>query len=47
VPTCHWIRAHDDAFVQVAGVDDIHRARREGKLAVSFDFLRVARQVWK
>jgi membrane dipeptidase len=33
----HWVRAHEDAFVQVAGVEDVQRARREGKLAVSFD----------
>jgi membrane dipeptidase len=33
----HWIRAHDDAFVQVHGVEDVLRAKREGKLAVSFD----------
>jgi membrane dipeptidase len=32
-----WIRMHADAFVQVAGVADVHRAKREGKLAVSFD----------
>jgi membrane dipeptidase len=32
-----WIRAHDDAVLQVAGVEDVHRARREGKLAVTFD----------
>src|SRR5262249_41773970 len=29
----HWIRAHDDAFVQVTGVEDVQRARGEGKLA--------------
>ncbi len=33
----HWIHAHDDAVVQVTRVEDVHRARREGKLAVSFD----------
>ena len=33
----HWIRAHPDAFVQVQGVEDVLRAKREGKLAVSFD----------
>src|SRR5215813_13141349 len=32
-----WIRAHDDAVVQVASVEDVQRARREGKLAVTFD----------
>jgi membrane dipeptidase len=33
----HWVRAHADAFVQVDGVEDVHRAKRDGKLAVSFD----------
>jgi membrane dipeptidase len=33
----HWIRAHDDLVVQVNRVEDVHRAAREGKLAVSFD----------
>ena len=33
----HWIRTHPDLFVQVETVDDIPRARREGKLAVAFD----------
>ena len=32
-----WVREHPDDFVQVQGVDDVHRAKREGKLAVSFD----------
>src|SRR5262249_40391154 len=32
-----WIRAHDDTVVQVASVEDVQRARREGKLAVTFD----------
>jgi membrane dipeptidase len=32
-----WVREHPDTFVQVEGVNDVHRARREGKLAVSFD----------
>jgi membrane dipeptidase len=32
-----WVRSHPDEFVQVERVDDIRRARREGKLAVSFD----------
>src|SRR5262245_8117529 len=31
------IGAHPDTLVQVAGVDDVRRAKREGKLAVSFD----------
>ena len=33
----HWIRAHADAVIQVASVEDIRRAKREDKLAVSFD----------
>jgi membrane dipeptidase len=33
----HWIHAHPETFVQVETVDDIRRARREGKLAVTFD----------
>ena len=33
----HWIRAHPEMLVQVETVDDIDRARREGKLAVAFD----------
>ena len=33
----HWIRARDDIVVQVARAEDVHRAKREGKLAVSFD----------
>ena len=33
----HWIRTHPGLFVQVETVDDVHRARREGKLAVAFD----------
>lgn len=33
----HWIRTHPNLFVQVETVDDIPRARREGKLAVAFD----------
>jgi membrane dipeptidase len=32
-----WIRTRPEAFVQVEGVDDVRRAQREGKLAVSFD----------
>ena len=32
-----WIRAHDADFVQVTGVQEVERAKREGKLAVSFD----------
>src|SRR5215472_15990027 len=33
----HWIRTHPELFVQVERVADIHRARKEGKLAVTFD----------
>ncbi|HLJ21362.1 MAG TPA: membrane dipeptidase [Stellaceae bacterium] len=33
----HWIRTHPELLVQVEKLDDIHRARREGKLAVAFD----------
>jgi membrane dipeptidase len=33
----HWIRTHPEFLVQVETVEDIHRARREGKLAVTFD----------
>ena len=32
----HWLRAHED-FVQVETINDVSRAKREGKLAVSFD----------
>jgi membrane dipeptidase len=32
-----WIRAHGDTVAQVAGAEDVLRARREGKLAVTFD----------
>jgi membrane dipeptidase len=33
----HWIRTHPDQMVQVETVDDVFRARKEGKLAVAFD----------
>jgi len=33
----HWIRTHPETLVQVETVDDIHRARKDGKLAVAFD----------
>ena len=33
-----YFQAHGDRFVLVEGVDDIERAQREGKLAVSFHF---------
>src|SRR5262245_15080167 len=32
-----WIREHPEDYVQVTGVADVQRAKREGKLAVSFD----------
>ncbi len=32
-----WIREHSDQYIQVETVDDVHRAKREGLLAVSFD----------
>jgi membrane dipeptidase len=33
----HWIRTHPELLLQVETVDDIFRAREEGKLAVTFD----------
>jgi membrane dipeptidase len=33
----HWIRTHPEELIQVETVDDILRARQEGKLAVAFD----------
>ena len=33
----HWLLAHADDYVLIDTVDDIERARREGKLAVGFD----------
>jgi membrane dipeptidase len=33
----HWIRTHPETLVQVETVEDIRGARREGKLAVTFD----------
>ncbi|HSY85059.1 MAG TPA: membrane dipeptidase, partial [Verrucomicrobiae bacterium] len=33
----HWIRTHPATLVQVETVDDILRARSQGKLAVTFD----------
>ncbi len=33
----HWIREHSDHFIQVETLQDVQRARRENKLAVSFD----------
>lgn len=33
----HWIREHDDDFLLVETTDDIDRARREGKLGITFD----------
>ncbi|RVT40363.1 membrane dipeptidase [Sphingobium algorifonticola] len=33
----HWLKARPDDYVLATSVADIHRARREGKLAVTFD----------
>lgn len=33
----HWIRSHPEHYVLVETVDDIHSARAEGKLALTFD----------
>jgi membrane dipeptidase len=33
----HWMLTHEDHFILAATVDDIQRAKRQGKLAVSFD----------
>ena len=33
----HWIRTHPEHYVQVETVADIHRAKAEGKLALTFD----------
>jgi len=33
----HWMLLHEDQFILAATVDDIQRAKRQGKLAVSFD----------
>ena len=33
----HWIRTHPEHYVQVETVADIHRARAQGKLALTFD----------
>jgi len=32
-----WLREHSSQYLQVQSVADVHRAKREGKLAVSFD----------
>ena len=32
-----WIRAHAEDFMQIEVADDVRRAKREGKLAISFD----------
>ncbi len=32
-----WIREHPETFIQVRTTEDVQRAKREGKLAVSFD----------
>jgi membrane dipeptidase len=33
----HWILAHRDQFALVGNVDEIHRAKAQGKLAITFD----------
>ncbi len=33
----HWIREHSDRFVQVESFQDVQKAKRDNKLAVSFD----------
>lgn len=33
----HWIRAHGDTVIQVETIDDVRKAKKECKLAVSFD----------
>lgn len=33
----HWMLLHEDQFILAATVDDIQRAKSQGKLAVSFD----------
>ena len=33
----HWVLQHDDRFVLVGRLDDLDRARKEGKFALSFD----------
>ncbi len=33
----HWTRAHADKYIQVETIDDVHRAKREGKMALTFD----------
>lgn len=32
-----WVREHPETFIQVRTAEDVQQARREGKLAVSFD----------
>ncbi len=32
-----WLDTHQDDFLLVDGIDDVHRAKQEGKLAVGFD----------
>ena len=33
----HWVRAHGDMMVEVDTVEDVHRAKRESKIAVAYD----------
>ncbi|WP_439490956.1 dipeptidase [Blastomonas fulva] len=33
----HWLKQHPESYVLIATVDDIERARREGKLAIAFN----------
>lgn len=33
----HWIRAHEDQYVQVETYEDVLRAKKDGKLAIAFD----------
>ena len=33
----HWVRAHGDVVVEVDTVEDVHRAKRESKIAVAYD----------
>tara|TARA_B100000929_G_scaffold222872_1_gene179251 strand:+ start:492 stop:1511 length:1020 start_codon:yes stop_codon:yes gene_type:complete len=33
----HWVRAHGEQVIQVETIDDVRRARCEGRLAVAFD----------
>jgi len=33
----HWIREHPEEFALAEGIEDVRRAKRDGKLAVTFD----------